>query len=302
MIRWAFAKGGNEMKAALAPHVPEGVSERLNLQYLPGDDDAYLDVYYPAALEGNGASLPMIVWVHGGSWIAGSRTEVSNYAKILAARGFVVACVDYSLAPGSTYPTPIRQVNAALDYLERESARLHIDPSRIVLAGDSAGAQIASQMGTLISAPGYAREVGVDPAIERTQLKGVILYCGPYDLGAVDFSGSHGGFLRTVCWSYSGTRDFLHDARFAQISVTNYVTSDFPPAFISSGNADPLTSQSKALAARLSELGVRVDTLFFADDHQPLLPHEYQFNLDQEAGRAALERSTSFLSSVVPNT
>jgi len=52
--------------------------------------------------------------------------------------------------------------------------------------------------------------------------------------------------------------------------------------------------QSIALADRLASRGVRVERLFFAD-YKPSLPHEYQFNLDNEAGRLALERSVAFL-------
>jgi acetyl esterase len=80
--------------------------------------------------------------------------------------------------------------------------------------------------------------------------------------------------------------------------VANYVTGAFPPAFVSAGNADPLLSQSLEMAKVLKAAGVRVDTLFFPDDHEPPLPHEYQFNLDTEAGQLALERSLAFLRNV----
>jgi acetyl esterase/lipase len=59
----------------------------------------------------------------------------------------------------------------------------------------------------------------------------------------------------------------------------------FPPMFISAGNADPLVPQSRAMAAGAAQAGVSVDSLFFPPDYVPPLPHEYQFNLDTEAGR-----------------
>jgi acetyl esterase len=77
--------------------------------------------------------------------------------------------------------------------------------------------------------------------------------------------------------------------------VTDYVTENFPPSFISAGNADPLLPHSLTLADRLEQLGVPVETLFFATDHEPGLGHEYQFVLDSEAGQLALERSVEFL-------
>jgi acetyl esterase/lipase len=96
-------------------------------------------------------------------------------------------------------------------------------------------------------------------------------------------------------WAYSGEKDFMNDSRFATASLINYLTADFPATFISAGNADPLLPQSRELAAGLSARGVRVDSLFFADDHAPPLPHEYQFNLDTDEGQLALERVVGFL-------
>ena len=96
-------------------------------------------------------------------------------------------------------------------------------------------------------------------------------------------------------WAYSGKRDFMNDPGFARASVVDYVTADFPVAFISAGNADPLLPQSRELAAALAARGVRVDSLFFPDDYAPALPHEYQFNFDFDASRVALERAVGFL-------
>jgi acetyl esterase len=73
------------------------------------------------------------------------------------------------------------------------------------------------------------------------------------------------------------------------------VTAAFPPSFISSGNGDPLAPQAVARAQKLSRLGVRVDALLFPADRDLPLPHEYQFNLDDAAGREALNRMLAFL-------
>jgi acetyl esterase/lipase len=74
-----------------------------------------------------------------------------------------------------------------------------------------------------------------------------------------------------------------------------HVTSAFPPTFISVGNGDPLAPQSMAMADALRSVRVPVDTLFFSPDHQPALPHEYQFDLTRPEGRLALERVVAFL-------
>lgn len=297
-IRIAFDAGGRATSAALARHVPAGIAEQLDLPYDASDRSARLDVFYPAAVEGTVEALPTIVWVHGGAWISGSKGHVANYLRILAGEGFTTVGLDYSIAPGATYPTPVRQVNVALGYLVREAHRLHIDASRIVLAGDSAGAHIAAQVANLVTAPPYAKAVGIVPAIGPECLRGALLFCGPYDLVAAARDGSFGGFVRSVLWAYLGTKDFAGDPRVAEASVARHVTAAFPPAFISVGNADPLTGQSRVLAEALVDAGATVETLFYPDDHRPALHHEYQFYLDSADGRLALERSLTFLGAV----
>ncbi len=296
LIRKMFAEEGAKISAALEKHVPPGISSKLNEHYDLLDKDAYLDVYYPTAIENLDSSLLTVVWVHGGGWVAGSKEEIGNYCKILAGKGFVVVSVEYSIAPGKTYPTPVRQVNAALAYLDKNAKRLHVDPSRLVLAGDSGGAHIVSQTANVIAEPSYARALGIIPSIPREQLRGMLLYCGPYDTKKINLEGPFGGFLKTVLWSYSGGKDFMDNPKFATASVVNYVTPAFPPTYISVGNADPLGPQSHALAETLTRQGVYVDSLFFPKDYAPPLPHEYQFNLDTDAGKLALERSVKFLS------
>lgn len=294
-IRAAFDKGANNASQALAKHVPPGVSAQLDERYDAADPDARLDVFYPSKIENGGRPPTTVVWVHGGGWISGSKNHIAHYARIIAGKGYTVVAVDYSIAPGRTYPTPLRQVNAALAYLDLNAKRLHVDASRFVLAGDSGGAHIAAQVANLVSVPAYAAALGIAPSITRQQLRGVILYCGPYDLGKIDFDGPFGGFMRTALWSYFGRKDFLAHPLFATASVIGYLTPDFPPAFISVGNADPLAPQSRALAEALAARGVRVDSLFFPVDYAPALQHEYQFNLDTAAGRLALELSLKFL-------
>ncbi len=294
LIRRAFDRGGIESARALEKHVPAGVAAVLDARYDANDRDALLDVFHPGDA-GAGEGLPTIVWIHGGAFLSGSKDHIAPYLRILAARGFTVVGVDYSLAPASTYPTPVRQVNTALTYLTRNAARLHVDPSKLFLAGDSAGSQLAAQLALVIIAPSYAAEVGIVPSVTRAQLRGVILFCGVYGLEQVDPDSPFGKFQRAMLWSYFGAKDFLSDPRLAQFSLAGHITADFPPLFISVGNGDTLQPQSRRLAEAALRQGVPVDALFFPESRTPALPHEYQFNLDDEAGRLALERASSFV-------
>jgi acetyl esterase len=160
----------------------------------------------------------------------------------------------------------------------------------VFLAGDSAGAQIVAQLANVISVPSYAREVGIEPSIGRSELRGVILHSGLYDAEL-----THNFRRRGVLWAYFGTQDFMKDPRIEQFSVVRHITANFPPIFVSSGNDDGLAPQSHLLAEVAKKHGVFVDSLFFPKDYKPPIPHEFQFNLNTDEGRLALERSVKFL-------
>jgi acetyl esterase/lipase len=148
----------------------------------------------------------------------------------------------------------------------------------------------------MISNPAYARQIGIAPGLAPEQLAGALLFCGVYDVSQMGRGGGIlGWFIQSATWAYSGKRGAAGAAALASMSIIPNLTPAFPPAFISAGNADPLGPQSVALALALTANGTSVTSLFFAADHQPPLPHEYQFDLDTEAGRLALQRSTEWL-------
>jgi acetyl esterase/lipase len=238
----------------------------------------------------------VVVWIHGGGFVSGQRKDITNYAKILAGEGFVVVNMDYTIAPEATYPGPVRQVLAALAFLAREQSNLGLPSGRFVLAGDSAGAQLAAQTAAVITNPNYAKLVGVEPQLQPAQIAGTLLHCGVYDIAGMGRDGGVlGWFVGSAGWAYSGKRDWREDEYFKTMSLSPHLTAAFPATFISAGNADPLGLQSVALAERLKQAGVATETLFFPSGYQPPLGHEYQFDLEAEAGRLALRKSVAWL-------
>ncbi|QNA43534.1 alpha/beta hydrolase [Lacibacter sediminis] len=297
IIRNAFNRGGVTTNDALEKHVPKNITAILDEVYDAADKDAKLDVYYPSSLAAN-ELLPVIVWIHGGGLISGDKAHIRNYCKILASYGYVTVSIDYSVAPEKKYPTPLKQTAAALAYLQKQANRFHIDTAHFILAGDSGGAHIASQTANIIYNSSYAKLIGIMPSLNPSQLAGQLLYCGPYDIDNVNTEGAFGGFMQTVLWAYSGSKNHKENELFKTASIINYIEAGYPPSFISAGNGDPLLSHSKALAEKLVTINAKVDTLFFPQDLQPALPHEYQFNLDTEAGKTALQQSLRFLNSL----
>lgn len=297
LIRSAFNKEAIKTNKALEKHVPAGVVAVPDVVYDPGDKNALMDIYYPSSVEQD-EKLPVIVWTHGGGWISGNRKQVGNYCKILAAKGYVVVSLEFTIAPEAHYPVPLQQTNRALHYLLQFATSYHIDTNRFVFAGDSGGAHMAAQMGNMVHDNAYAKQIGIEPAISKGNLAGLLLFCGPYDARNLNLDGDFGGFLKTVLWSYSGSSDFETDEQFQTASILHYVSKEFPSCFITAGNGDPLESHSKALAGKLRAMSVYTDTLFFPANYMPAQPHEYQFNLDTKEGKLALDRTTAFLQKV----
>ena len=297
LLRYAFGQNAEKQIKIMQKYTPSDVNAVRNVQYKQGDNDAYLDVFYPNSVKNTNKKLPTIVWVHGGGWISGNKNNVADYLKILASKGYTTVGINYSIAPEKTYPTPVIQTNQALDYLNKNADDLHIDNNQFVLAGDSAGSQIVAQVVAMTTSPDYAKLLDISPALQPSQVAGMLLNCGAYDIGIVSTDGNSEGakLLKTFLWSYSGQKDFMKDNEFMEASVINYVTPAFPPSFITAGNNDPLLPQSEIMAQKLESLGVTVDPLFYPKNYSPALPHEYQFNLDTAAGQKALNEMISFL-------
>lgn len=301
LIRSVFDSDSANVKTALNAHAPQGIAMIENEQYRDGDKTAFLDVHFPESAAHNSAKLPTVIWTHGGAWISGSKSDVIPYFELIAEQGYTVIAVNYALGPDSTYPTAVHQLNDAHAYIMQNADRFHVDTSRIFLAGDSAGAQLTSQMAAIITNPAYATEMGIAPALKSEQVRGLLLNCGIYDMHAYfDHGNEHvSGLLvwgtNLVVWAYTGSRS-QDSVAVQQMSTINYVTSAFPPTYITGGNADPLTErQSKPLATKLEGLGVETTPIFYADDHEPALAHEYQFKLDNADGQNALAATVKFL-------
>lgn len=120
--------------------------------------------YYPAAEQG---LHPCVVVIHGGSWKGGDSRQLPELNSILAQQGYNVAAVNYRKAPGYHSPTQLEDVRTAMHYLHANAGTLHIDTSKFVLLGRSAGGQLA-----LLAAYTF-RNMGI---------RGVISYYGPADM------------------------------------------------------------------------------------------------------------------------
>ncbi len=275
---------------AMAGLVPDGIVSDLDLGYGP-DPAMLLDVHRPRAA----GALPVIVWTHGGGWVGGTKNDLRSFLRVLAGFGFVTVGVDYSWAPERRYPTQVEQVAAALAHV-RDNAPAHgIDPERIVLAGDSAGAHITAQVARSLTDPDYARRAGIRvPDIDPAIVRAVVLTSGPFSISGVDDPGGMGRLGDFLLRAYTGVRAYADDPVVRCASLVDDLDASFPPAFISAGTVDPMLADSRMLAQRLTALGVPVVTAFYPDDHEPELPHEFGVDLRRPEAQEVLDAIVRF--------
>ncbi len=198
--------------------------------------------------------LPVILELHGGGWLRGSRREFTpllsdadSFERITAA-GFAVVAADYRLSGEARFPAQLDDVRRALAWVAGPGAEYGLDPDRVVLWGGSAGGTLAAL-------------VGLEPG---TRVRGVIDWYGPSDLFAMEeYTRALGvdapGESREDRWLGGWVKD-VPDAAHAA-SPVNHVHRGAPPFHLAHGDADdavPL-GQSQALADVLSAAGVDVE-------------------------------------------
>jgi acetyl esterase/lipase len=229
----------------------------------PGGVPMAMDVTEPAAAAARPA--PAVLYVHGGGWFEGDR-QPSGLGSMLAGqdgalflplrdelsrRGFVVAAIDYRLAPLYGWPAQIEDAKCAVRFMRAEAARLGIDPDRIGAWGSSAGGHLVAMLGT--AGPGAGFDVG--QYLDRSsRLQAVVDMFGPTDLNAMGDSSSFG---RTVVQLSFGGATAAHKAAASPVS---HVAPGAPPFLVLHGTDDTLVRphHSSDLADRLRAAGVLV--------------------------------------------
>jgi acetyl esterase len=274
----------------------DGVRVRTDVRYGGTYPNSFLDIWYPTADQG--AKRPTVLFIHGGGWFMGSKDMGDPLAggvganepmNSLVMQGFNVVNLDYALAPAYRYPAPVEQLNQAIKYLSDRSGEFGLDMSNLVIMGGSGGAQIAAQYGALLSDPAYAADVGIQPVIDPSRVKGLVLYSAP--LKASGFKWR----MNAMLWAYLGTKDLEKSKQARQMDILAHVNPRYPPTYITDGNQpDTFPEHAKAMARLLRQNNVEHVFNFYEASEAPL-GHGYTGELNTKYGRDNLEKTVAFI-------
>jgi acetyl esterase/lipase len=160
------------------------VTTRTDIVFAEHDGVKLLgDLYLPKGLD----KAPVLVAVHGGGWQVGSRKIYTHWGPYLAKNGVAVFAIEYRLMkPGvKTYPGAIYDTKAAIQYVRAKAAEIGVDPERIGLIGDSAGAHLSALVALAGEEPLYSSEYRSDAnAAVSAKVKAAVGFYGVYDMQA----------------------------------------------------------------------------------------------------------------------
>ena len=211
---------------------------------VPGRPELAFDFTRPATA----AAPPLLVFIHGGGWISGDLTMYADEAVWAAENGLASACISYRLAPLHTFPAAVADVQSFLRHAESSSGELGVDPTRVVVVGNSAGGYLAAMAGLCPT------DFGTGGTAIRPSA--VVSLSGISDLRDPDMAAEPIA-MTFVEQFMGGTLADMTDA-YAQASPVAHVGPDSPPFLVVHGDDDEIVpvAQSRQLVAALKGAGV----------------------------------------------
>lgn len=220
------------------------------------------DLIYPTNF--NNQKLPIVFYVHGGSWCGGDKYGYTMFNKQIAKYGYIVVNINYRLMPKVSIRTCVADVIKAIRYsikntdilLKKRKISISANFDKVFMVGDSAGAHIVS----LIAAKQTAKKIKLN-----SKIAGLGLYYGVYNFENIDHDPSPIMTDLDKYWKsiYDNTTKLYTD-----ISTTSYVTPDFPETFMTSGEIDKLHFQSQVFSKLLKRNDVKLHYLNFKKSRQ----------------------------------
>ena len=236
------------------------------------------DIFLPPLEEKN---RPAVLFIHGGGWIEGDRSQLRGYGILLARLGFVCMCNSYRLSNESIWPAQIQDVNCAIRYLRANATDLGLDPDRIGVSGNSAGGHLslmaaATNYDQIFEGEGGSNEVS-------SEIKAVCAIYPPTTIRQLEMLNP----LENAFLMLMGKEAKKED--FDKASPLNYVTEDYPPCMLIHGSTDSVVrlKDSTKFYEKLIEFNRPASLHIFSEE-------EHAFDGEPDYGRAIADLQALF--------
>ncbi|MEM9622909.1 MAG: alpha/beta hydrolase fold domain-containing protein [Pseudomonadota bacterium] len=268
--------GLDTFAALLNFDLPEIGGLHTGIPYKTVDGEALtLDVLVPRGA----GPFPVLVYLHGGAWVWGSPATHRKLTCRLAQQGFLTLSVDYRLAPEHAFPAGLNDCLHAIHFAAHNAQRWGGDADRLVLAGDSAGGNLAA-----------AAAVALADEVDAPDIKAIALLYGVFDFAK--FDGDN--LTELLVEAYLGEQKHLLDD--PRVSPLNKAAK-LPPAHIAVGAEDPLLEDSEALRDVLVRAGKVCDFQVYPD-----MPHAFLQMELFSAARQGVQNMADFLHGILSTT
>jgi acetyl esterase/lipase len=266
------------------------VPDQTYVQY--GSRCLKLDMYLPSTLH-PGSGSPAVVFVHGGGWGSGYRSEFAPMAIRLAQRGYAAVTISYRLSGEVLYPAAIHDTRAAVRWVRAHARQYRLDPQRIALAGGSAGGQIASLAG--VTGHLYQFDPGAATSQVSSTVQAVVNIDGLSDFTSEAARANEDDPAKkvTAAGAWFGGRYAEKAALWREASPIEYVRPGMPPILFI-GSARPRFSVGRdEMVARMRQAGVPSEVFLLQDT-----PHS--FWMFDPWLQLAVDATVSFLDREMP--
>ena len=257
----------------------------------------YLDAYYT---EDGKADKPVLIYIHGGGWIQGSRETHAYYSKVFANHGYVAFALDYDLSSPERHlaESTELQIAEAFAWVKNHAADFGGDITRLCVAGGSAGGNLALELAYKINAGIY------QTAADGTELPAVTAASVTFPAASVAAVYNNddlvlGDLIHNMAASYTGCSPEENPALYDSLAPANAITASTPPTNIVLGSGDVIVppKETYELDAALEKAGIAHQTVTI-----PYANHGFDAVDGNMSNRAYLDLSLRWFAQYLENT
>lgn len=261
-----------------------------------GDWDVFnlLDIYYPKNVKGK---IPVIISVHGGGYVYGTKEVYFHYGLYLASKEFIVINFNYHLAPEKKFPTQLEEINQVLKWMVENKDFYPFDINNVFMVGDSAGAQMLSHYATIYSNKEFARLFKFKVP-EEVKIRAIGLNCGRYEMASAYPNHTPKVNLKHLERDTTELMDcYLGKNReriYKMTQALDNINSNFPPSFILTSYYDFLKDDAKPMYDFLTSLGVDCEYHLYGDESTKYMTHVFHVNMNLKEAKKANDDEIEF--------